>query len=291
VIPILLVLLFALGAWFAHEAWTTPVNDAEKIAAPSRSWRRVQEFLHRAGLHDVTPRDFVLFSLGAGALAGAATQLIMGWPLVSLVAAGLGAGLPFLWYANREDSRRARVQAELADAMGLLRDSIRAGGDVAQGLIALATYGPALLKPEFQRAVQLMAHGSTLRDALLGMRERLADPVFDTCVATLLLNEKLGSPQLTPVLSELAQAVRDELRVQADLRAQRTRVVLSARVIAAIPLVLLIAIRAVSTHYLDLFDSFEGQLVLGACTVSVVIGYQVMRWTSRLPIDQRVLVQ
>ena len=123
------------------------------------------------------------------------------------------------------------------------------------------------------------------------MRERLADPVFDTCVATLLLNEKLGSPQLTPVLAELAQAVRDELRVQADLRAQRTRVVLSARVIAAIPLVLLIAIRAVSTHYLDLFDSFEGQLVLGACTVSVVIGYQVMRWTSRLPIDQRVLVQ
>ena len=262
-----------------------------KIAAPSRRWRRVQEFLHRAGLHDVTPRDFVLFSLGAGALAGAASQLIMGWPLVSLVAAGLGAGLPFLWYANREDSRRARVQAELADAMSLLRDSIRAGGDVAQGLIALATYGPALLKPEFQRAVQLMAHGSTLRDALLGMRERLADPVFDTCVATLLLNEKLGSPQLTPVLSELAQAVRDELRVQADLRAQRTRVVLSARVIAAIPLVLLIAIRAVSTHYLDLFDSFEGQLVLGACTVSVVIGYQVMRWTSRLPIDQRVLVQ
>ena len=62
-------------------------------------------------------------------------------------------------------------------------------------------------------------------------------------------------------------------------------------VIAAIPLVLLIAIRAVSTHYLDLFDSFEGQLVLGACTVSVVIGYQVMRWASRLPIDQRVLVQ
>ena len=30
VIPILLVLLFALGAWFAHEAWTTPVDDAEK---------------------------------------------------------------------------------------------------------------------------------------------------------------------------------------------------------------------------------------------------------------------
>ncbi|MDQ6670537.1 MAG: type II secretion system F family protein [Chloroflexota bacterium] len=288
-IPILLVGLFALGAWFTHEAWTTPVGEG--VALPPRRWRRVQQFLHRAGLHDVTPRDFVLFSLGAGVLAGGAGQFIMGWPLVSIVAAGIGAGLPFLWYASREDGRRARVQAELADAMSLLRDSIRAGGDVAQGLAALASYGPTLLKPEFERAVQLMAHGSTLREALLGMRERLADPVFDSCVATLLLNERLGSPQLTPVLSELAQAVRDELRVQADFRARRTRVVLSARVIAAIPLVMLIAIRAISPHYLDLFDSVEGQLILGACATSVVIGYQAMRWTSRLPVEQRVLVE
>ena len=288
-IPILLVGLFALGVWFTHEAWTSPVS--EEVSSPPRRLRRVQEFLHRAGLHDVTPRDFVLFSLGAGVLVGGASQLIMSWPLVSVVAAGLGAGLPFLWYASRADGRRARVQAELADAMSLLRDSIRAGGDVAQGLVALATYGPALLKPEFQRAVQLMAHGSTLREALVGMRERLADPVFDTCVATLLLNEMLGSPQLTPVLSELAQAVRDELRVQADIRAQRARVVLSARVIAAIPFVMLLAVRALSPHYLRLFDSVEGQLILGACTASVVIGYQAMRWTSRLPVEQRVLVQ
>ena len=288
-IPILLVGLFALGAWFAHEAWTTPVG--EEVPVPPRPMRRVQEFLHRAGLHDVTPREFVLFSLGAGVIAGGASELVMGWPLVSLVAAGLSAGLPFLWYASQQEVRRAQVQAELADAMSLLRDSIRAGGDVAQGLVALATYGPALLKPEFQRMVQLMAHGNTLREALLGMRERLADPVFDTCVATLLLNERLGSPQLTPVLSELAQAVRDELRVQADLRAQRSRVVLSARVIAVIPLFMLMAIRAISPHYLDLFDSIEGQLILGACAASVVIGYQAMRWTSRLPVEQRVLVE
>ena len=288
-IPILLVGLFALGAWFAHEAWTTPVG--EEVPVPPRPMRRVQEFLHRAGLHDVTPREFVLFSLGAGVIAGGASELVMGWPLVSLVAAGLSAGLPFVWYASQQEVRRARVQAELADAMSLLRDSIRAGGDVAQGLVALATYGPALLKPEFQRMVQLMAHGNTLREALLGMRERLADPVFDTCVATLLLNERLGSPQLTPVLSELAQAVRDELRVQADLRAQRSRVVLSARVIAVIPLFMLMAIRAISPHYLDLFDSVEGQLILGACAASVVIGYQAMRWTSRLPLEQRVLVE
>jgi tight adherence protein B len=182
------------------------------------------------------------------------------------------------------------VQAELADAMDLLRDSIRAGGDVLQGMTALGEYGPPLLRAEFERTVQLIAHGNTLRMALLGMRERLADPVFDTCVATLLLNENLGSGQLGLVLAELAEAVRDELRVRGEQRSRQLQMVWSARVIAVLPLVVLAAIRTISPHYLDVFDSTLGQLVLGACALSVVAGYVAMRWTSRLPIDERVLV-
>jgi tight adherence protein B len=287
-IPLLLVGLFAIGIWLAHEAWTTPVTSE---SGQPRSRRRVlEEFLHQAGLHDVTPRDFVLFSVGGGVLVGAAAQVVMGWPLVSAVAALLGACLPYLWYATRHESRRARVQAELADAMDLLRDSIRAGGDVLQGMTALGEYGPLMLKAEFDRVVQLIAHGSTLRAALIAMRERLADPVFDTCVATLLLNENLGSGQMGHVLAELAEAVRDELRVRAEQRSRQLQMVWSARVIAALPLVVLAAIRTVSPHYLDVFDSTSGQLVLGTCALSMVAGYVVMRWTSRLPIDERVLV-
>jgi tight adherence protein B len=288
VIPLLLVGLLASGVWLAHEAWTTPINS--EPVSPRSSWRLLEEFLHQAGLHDVTPRDFVLFSLLCGALVGAAAQLVMGWVLVSVVAALLGAGLPYVWYATRHESRRARVQAELADAMDLLRDSIRAGGDVVQGLTALGEYGPPLLRFEFDRAVQQMAHGSTLRGALIGMRERLADPVFDTCVATLLLNENLGSGQLGVVLAELAEAVRDELRVRAEQRSRQLQMVWSARVIALLPVVVLAAIRTVSPQYLDVFNSTSGQLVLGACALSVVVGYGAMRWTSRLPIDERVLV-
>jgi tight adherence protein B len=288
VIPLLLVGLLASGVWLAHEAWTTPINS--EPVSPRSSWRLLEEFLHQAGLHDVTPRDFVLFSVGAGVLVGTAAQLILGWPLVSVVAAFFGASLPYVWYATRHEGRRARVQAELADAMDLLRDSIRAGGDVLQGLTALGEYGPPLLRLEFDRAVQQMAHGSTLRGALIGMRERLADPVFDTCVATLLLNENLGSGQLGVVLAELAEAVRDELRVRAEQRSRQLQMVWSARVIALLPVVVLATIRTVSPQYLDIFNSTSGQLVLGACALSVVVGYGAMRWTSRLPIDERVLV-
>jgi Flp pilus assembly protein TadB len=135
-----------------------------------------------------------------------------------------------------------------------------------------------------------MEHGSTLRAALVSMRERLADPVFDTCVATLLLNESLGSAQLGPVLDELAEAVRDELRVKAELQSRQIQMVWSARVIAILPLVVLALVRTVSPHYLDVFNSAPGQLLLGGCALSVAVGYVGMRWTSRLPADQRVLI-
>ena len=94
-IPLLLVGLFASGVWLAHEAWTTPVTP--EIVSPRSRLRLLEEFLHQAGLHDVTPREFVLFSLGAGVLVASAAQLVMGWALVSVVAAFLGAGLPYLW--------------------------------------------------------------------------------------------------------------------------------------------------------------------------------------------------
>src|SRR5260370_30694790 len=68
VIPILLVGLFALGVWFTHEAWTSPVS--EEVSSPPRRLHRVQEFLHRTVLHHVTPRNFDPFTLGACVVVG-----------------------------------------------------------------------------------------------------------------------------------------------------------------------------------------------------------------------------
>jgi len=287
VIPLVLVGIFALSAWLAHDAWTTPPTTA----TPQRRRRhRVEEFLHRAGLHDVTPREFVLFSAAAGVAVGVLAQLMLGWPLVSLVIALLAASLPYLFYVTREEARRARLQAELAEAIALLRTLVGAGHEVPQALEQLSSYGPDTLQPEFGRVVGLMRGGLSLREALLSMRLRLADPVFDACVATLIWNAALGSRELSPVLDEMVHTVREDCRTQAEIFAQRVRIVWSARVISAVPIFLLVVIRVVSPHYLDLFDTLEGQLLLAGCAISIGVGYAGMLWTARLPTDARVLV-
>jgi tight adherence protein B len=96
---------------------------------------------------------------------------------------------------------------------------------------------------------------------------------------------------VTQVLDRLAQATRAQQRIQQELRAFQSRNVLSARIVAAVPLVVLLAIRWVSPEYLDMFDTLMGQLLLMGCLASVGIGYLAMRWMSRLPGEERVLVQ
>src|SRR5919199_3764251 len=129
-VPLLLALMFSAGILLLFQGLTAarPIAARASMAASRpRRWRRLADFLARAGVRGVSPRDFARFSLGAGALAGAAAQLLLGWPLVSLLAAVLGLVAPAVYYLQRHDRRRATLQAALVEAIGQLRDGIRAG--------------------------------------------------------------------------------------------------------------------------------------------------------------------
>jgi Flp pilus assembly protein TadB len=123
------------------------------------------------------------------------------------------------------------------------------------------------------------------------MRDRLADPVFDIVAAALTVNDRLGGRQVSQVLDRLAEATRAQLRIQQEVRAQQGRTVLSARIVAAAPLVALVGLRATNPGYLSVFDSVWGQMVLVVCAACVALGYAAMLWLTRLPGQRRVLTR
>ena len=283
-IPLLLSVALGVATYLLYDGLTRP----RRAATPARRWRAAQEFLIRAGLPEATLRDFVLFSLGAGGLAGTAAQLLLGLGILSVLAATLGLVAPFAYYVQRHDRRRAVLQAALADAIGQMRDAIRGGLSVPETLAALARSGPEPLRPEFARLVREMRLVG-FEPALTALRERLADPVFDVVAASLLLNDRLGGRNVSQVLDRLAHATRAQLRIGQELRAYQARNVLSARIVAAVPLVVVVALRRVNPAYLAVFDDGWGQLALAGCALSVAAGYAAMLWTTRLPGEPRVL--
>lgn len=276
----------AAGLYLGYEG---VVHPRQRASGPDRL-HALQEFLIRAGLHDVTPRDFLLFSLGAGILAGLFAQLFLGWGVVSALVGSVGLLAPYAYYVRRHDQRRAVVQAALIEAIEQLRDGIRTGLSVPEALAGLARTGPPALRAEFTtlaREARLLG----FEGGLSSMRDRLADPVFDVVAAALAINDRLGGRQVSQVLDRLADAARAQLRIQQEVRAQQGRTVLSARVVAAAPLVALVGLRATNPAYLSVFDSVWGQMVLVGCAASVVLGYAAMLYLTRLPGQQRVLIR
>lgn len=284
VIPLLLSVAFGAGVYLLYEGLTSP----RPPAVGELRLRGVEEFLTRAGLHEVTPKGFVAFSLGAAAAVGVATHLLLGWGVVSLIAALLALSAPTVYYVQRHDRRHTSVQIALVEAIGQLRDGIRAGLSVQEALVGLARSGPELLRPEFTALVRELRLGG-MEEAIVAMQGRLADPLFDVVAATLVLNDRLGGRNVSQLLDRLAHATRAELWVQQELRALQARNVLSARIVAAVPLVVLVAIRQVNPGYLAMFNDWSGQMLLAGCLASVALGYGGMLWITRPPAERRVL--
>jgi tight adherence protein B len=290
VIPLLLSMGLATGVYLTYEGLTNPRPAASGEEARPRRLRRLEDFLIRAGLRDVTPREFLLFSVLAGALAGVAAQLFLGWGVVSALAAAVGLLGPYAYYIRRHDRRRAAIEAGLVEAIEQLRDAIRTGLSVPEALAGLGRTGPEALRAEFNtlgRETRLLGFEGALRS----MRDRLADPVFDIVAAALTINDRLGGRQVSQVLDRLAEATRAQLRVQQEVRAQQGRTVLSARIVAAAPLAALIGLRTTNPGYLSVFDSVWGQMVLVACAACVGFGYAAMLYLTRLPGQRRVLIR
>jgi tight adherence protein B len=283
-IAVLATVLFAAGVFLIYDGLTQPA----RLTPAAREPGRVDGFLARAGLGGMSPRGFVVISLGAGFAAGITTYFLLQWVLVSLLAAFVGLSFPLAYYLHRHEQRTAALQVALVEATEQLRDSIRAGLSVPESLVGLSRTGPESLRPEFATLVrELRLDG--FEAAIQGMKDRVADPLWDLVATSLVLNDRVGGRHVTAVLDRLTYATRAQLRIQDEVRAYQARNVLSARIVAAVPILVLVAIRSVSPAYLAVFDAFEGQLILAGCVVAIAVGYVAMLALTRLAGERRVL--
>jgi tight adherence protein B len=213
---------------------------------------------------------------------------MLGWPVVTAVAFLIGLALPSWYLRQREEARRSILQAALAEAVDALRSAVRAGMSIEEGLASLARSGPVALRPALSDLVRDMRLGG-FEEAARRAQDRLADPVFDTVGAALVMSHRVGGRNLSTVLEGLGRSVRQAVQVEREVRAEQAKNVLSARVIAALPVVLILAIRGMNPDYLDVFSTPTGQALLALCLLSTIIGYAGMLWTTRLPGNERVL--
>lgn len=225
----------------------------------------------------------------SAALSAASAYLLTGWPVLVVVGAAVGAALPGVLSQQRTFRRRLEMTQALADAAAGLRDAVRGGLGLSDGLAGLAVYGPPLLRADL---ATLAADSSRVGLATASSRfaARLRDPGADLLAATLAFNDRVGGKQVTEVLHAMAEELAAEARTLRELRARQARQRMSARVVALAPFVLLLILRQVNPEYLEAYSTPIGQLVLGVASSLIGIGYRVMIRIARAIEPPRVVV-
>ena len=289
---VVLSLAFGLGLFLIYRwlvggrAEPRPGEDAGERPAGRAGW--IARRLASPGADGVGLRELAPASAAAGAAAGILAQLFFGWPVVTLAAAGAGLLLPTWYYRQRAQRRRAEIEEAVGEAVETLRDAVRIGLGVEEALRALAVTGPAALRPVFS-GIERDLRIAGFEEALDRARERLAEPLFDTLAVALLTAYRIGGRNLAAVLDGLSHSVRGSVQVRREVRANQAQNVLSARVIAALPLLLILVIRGSNPNYLAAFSQPVGQAVLACCLLSTFVGYTVMLRQAALPGQERVL--
>jgi tight adherence protein B len=233
--------------------------------------------LTRAGI-SMRPRTCYIVSFLAG-VAGGFIVLITGSSLlVSLLAAfACGLGLPRFTLARMIKRRQAKFLLEFANAIDIIVRGIKSGLAFSDCLQIIATESPEPVRSEFASLVEQQKVGVPLSEAFERMYERMPLQEVKFFAIVVGIQNQIGG-NLSEVLSNLAQVLRERHRLQAKVRSFSAEARASALILGALPPVIILAIFFTTPNYiLILWNDKLGNLMLIFSAIWMVMGILVMR--------------
>jgi Flp pilus assembly protein TadB len=280
--------MLGLGLWLLADWWLVPARPARSRRPTSRPLadrlEALGQVLVEAELEQWRPGAVVACSLALGLLAGAVAFQQLGWAVPALCwAVGVGS-VPLVYVWRKRERLRTARQEQLAPLLERARDELQAAQGIQRVLCVLAAGGPPALQPALRRLAQDLGRHHDLALALEGSRRRLADPIWDDCVAALLLSHSSGGP-IGETLEQLAASVRASVELRKAVVAQQAATVRAAHITLAVPVAAMLFLRVFVP---GAAATVGGEIVLLVCAVCMGAGYWWMRRIGALPRARRL---
>ena len=220
---------------------------------------------------------FLLVSLGLSLAIGLATLVLTRlWP-VAVLAAMLGALLPYIQLTVRRQRRLRAFEGGLPEAIDLLGRAIRAGHPLSSGLKMVADETQEPIAGEFRRTFEEQRFGLPFDDAMMAMADRVTLVDVRILVTAILIQREVGG-NLAEVLDNLASVIRARFTIRRQLRTYTAQGRMSGYVLAVLPIAVGTTIYLLNPAYMQvLFDSPLGHFMLVVATVMQIIGFLWIR--------------
>jgi tight adherence protein B len=215
---------------------------------------------------------------GPGAAANGSSVLIS---IPGLILGGVAGFLAPTLYLRRQQGRRLlKFDNQLADMLSLMVNGLRAGYSTMQAMEAVSRELPAPISDEFRRVVQEMQLGIAMDASLDNLTRRIPSKDLDLVVTAMSVQREVGG-NLAEILDTISHTIRERVRVKGEIRVLTSQVMMSGRVLAIMPIGVIILMYFLNRQYMMRFFNpatrMFGIPALIAGGFMIGIGYFVMQ--------------
>jgi len=274
---------------------STPAVDLERsrklssIPALDRLLRRVPfatsvQLLLTQGDAKITPGAFLLLTSSLVAVGILAGVVMFHAPLLSVpLGLLLGSG-PFLWAVRKKRRRVTNFERMFPDALDLLTGALRSGLAFSGAVQVVSDECAEPVAGEFQMLFEETRLGGDTREALRNLGRRVDSKELHLFVIAIMLQRDTGG-NLTEILEQTAEVIRERLRILGDVRALTAQARLSGIILTILPLALAAFILASAPDYLaGMVREPTGRYLLVGAAVLQLVGFLIMRRIAQIKV-------
>jgi tight adherence protein B len=207
------------------------------------------------------------------------------WGLAFGIMAGFMGFMAPAWYVSRLRSRRlTQINAQLVEGLQLISNALRSGFAFTQSVEMAVRQLQPPLRDELERFLQDNALGSKTDEALESLVERTGSYDVEMMVTTILVQRTTGG-NLSEILDNVAETIRERERLQGEIRALTAQQRLTGRVLAIYPILLGLLFTLVAYDLMKvLWEEEFGRVLLAIAATFQVLGFLVINRVLRLDV-------
>jgi tight adherence protein B len=239
------------------------------------------EDLAKAGLR-LTSSEYLLLQISMALGLGLFGLWVFGLGPQFLLLGWLGFIVPHFYMRRRQDARQRAFSDQLGNMITLLSNALKTGYSLGQAIEIIAKKAPPPVSDEFEVVTTSIHFGTSIEEALAALVKRVQSSDLDFIVVAILLHRKVGG-NLPEILDNIAETIRDRLRMKREMSVLTAHARASASLISALPVVLAVLMYMITPKYFaPMILSPIGWILIFIAAALVVMGNLLMNRLSRV---------
>ncbi len=223
--------------------------------------------------------SLVLFVVGI--LAGR----ILHWPTILSIVVGIALlTIPNIIVDIKRRRRLKRFMNHFPEALEMFARSLRAGHSFTGAIQLVAQEMPDPIGPEFSKVFEEQNLGIPLRQALIGMTDRVDILDVKFFVTAILIQRETGG-NLAEIIDKIAYVIRERFRVQGQLKVFTAQARISGTILALLPVGMAVLLGILNPDYMKpLWIERAGKIMIAVAVTMQILGFIVIRKIIRIKI-------